>query len=165
MRRLILKARGITRVFQVGAAEVHALRGVDLALPEGDFAAILGPPGAGKSTLLRILGFVDSPTAGDLYYQGRLVTSLSDAERALLRSEGVTLVTAEAEQRLALCGALDRRPTVLLVDEPGEPVAELLRGLVQGGLTVLLTTGDPEVAARCLTVYRMRDGVLRRLGS
>ncbi|HYG58140.1 MAG TPA: ATP-binding cassette domain-containing protein, partial [Symbiobacteriaceae bacterium] len=60
MKRLILQARGITRVFQAGGREVHALRRVDLALPEGDFAAILGPPGAGKSTLLRILGFLDS---------------------------------------------------------------------------------------------------------
>ena len=160
MKRLILQARGITRVFQAGGREVHALRRVDLALPEGDFAAILGPPGAGKSTLLRILGFLDSPTEGDLLYEGRLVTHVAEAEREQLQSNGVAYLP-EGDQGVAQ--ALARRPAVLLVDEPEERVLDQLVYLHQCGLTILLATEDPEAAACTLTLYGMRDGMIRRI--
>jgi len=178
MRRLILQARGITRVFRVNGHEVHAIRGVDLAVPEGEFAAILGPSGAGKSTLLGILAFRDSPTAGDLFYRGRLVSGLDEAERELLRLNGVGLVPPappgrppEEEERRAIGQSLASRPAVLLVDEPtgrldsqaGARIMGLLSDLHRSGLSVLLTTDDPEVAACCPTLYRMRDGILTRI--
>lgn len=151
---------------------------MDLAVPEGDLAAILGPSGAGKTTLLRILAFLDAPTEGDLFYCGRLVSGRREEERAELRLSAVAYVPpvlpglpAEAHQRDAIHRALAGGPPLLLVDEPtgrldsaaGGRILALLSGLHQSGLGLLLATDDPEVAACCLTVYRMRDGMLRRL--
>jgi len=73
MERVLLEARRLTKVYQTGTP---VLQGIDLTLRRGDRAAIVGPPGAGKSTLLRILAFRERPTAGDLFWQGRLVTEL-----------------------------------------------------------------------------------------
>ncbi|HLQ43532.1 MAG TPA: ABC transporter ATP-binding protein, partial [Planctomycetaceae bacterium] len=75
----VYQARGITKVYRMGEVEVHALRGVDLDLYEGEFIVLLGPSGSGKSTLLNILGGLDVPTAGTVTYRGRDLTSDDDA--------------------------------------------------------------------------------------
>ena len=72
-------ARGITKIYRMGEVEVHALRGVDLDLFEGEFVVLLGPSGSGKSTLLNILGGLDVPTAGHVSYRGKDLTSNDDA--------------------------------------------------------------------------------------
>lgn len=171
MRKLILQARGITRIYPEGG-QVHALRGVDLTVHEGDLAAVLGPSGAGKSTLLRILALLDRPTAGDLFYRTRLVSGLAEAELAAIRAAGIAHLPAtapEASQREAINRACAGRPELLLADEPtgrldsaaGARILALLRELNQSGLAILLATDDPEAAAACPTIYRMRDGLLR----
>ncbi len=82
-RRAVFAMRGVTRVYLMGEVEVHALRGVDLELHEGEFTVLLGPSGSGKSTLLNILGGLDRPTAGRVTWRG---VDLSEArERALTR--------------------------------------------------------------------------------
>jgi putative ABC transport system ATP-binding protein len=75
----VYQARGITKVYRMGEVEVHALRGVDLDLYEGEFIVLLGPSGSGKSTLLNILGGLDVPTAGTVTYRGKDLTSNDDA--------------------------------------------------------------------------------------
>ena len=60
----VLQARGLTKVYKMGEVDVHALRGVDVTLYEGEFLVLLGPSGSGKSTLLNILGGLDVPTSG-----------------------------------------------------------------------------------------------------
>ena len=60
-----LAAHGVTKIYGSGEVEVHALRGVDLALRSGELVVLLGPSGSGKSTLLNILGGLDTPTAGE----------------------------------------------------------------------------------------------------
>lgn len=75
----VYQARGITKVYRMGEVEVHALRGVDLDLYQGEFIVLLGPSGSGKSTLLNILGGLDVPTAGTVTYRGKDLTSNDDA--------------------------------------------------------------------------------------
>jgi putative ABC transport system ATP-binding protein len=71
---------------------VHALRGVDLTLADGDYAAIMGPSGSGKSTLLNILGLLDRPDAGSYRLDGVETTTLPEERRARLRRERIGFV-------------------------------------------------------------------------
>ncbi len=85
-------ARGLTRVYRMGALEVAALRGVDLDLARGEFVVILGPSGSGKSTLLNILGALDAPTSGTLFFQDHDLTMADDAARTEFRRDHVGFV-------------------------------------------------------------------------
>ncbi|GAP65479.1 MAG TPA: ABC transporter ATP-binding protein [Mizugakiibacter sp.] len=80
---LVFRARGLTKVYRMGEVEVHALRGVDLDLHGGELVVLLGPSGSGKSTLLNILGGLDVPTAGQVWYHGEDLTAAG--ARALTR--------------------------------------------------------------------------------
>jgi putative ABC transport system ATP-binding protein len=88
----VIDARGLTKTFPMGAGPVHALCDVSLRVDAGDYLAIRGPSGCGKSTLLHILGCVETPTAGELVFDGRSVEALSDAERSLLRLKSIGFV-------------------------------------------------------------------------
>ncbi len=77
----VFRARGITKVYRMGEVEVHALRGVDLDLFQGEFVVMLGPSGSGKSTLLNILGGLDVPSAGSVRYRDHDLSAAG--ERAL----------------------------------------------------------------------------------
>jgi ABC-type antimicrobial peptide transport system, ATPase component len=78
-----LRARGLKKVYRTGEVEVHALRGVDLDLMPRELVVLLGPSGSGKSTLLNILGGLDTPTGGELWFRDRELTRSDD--RALTR--------------------------------------------------------------------------------
>jgi putative ABC transport system ATP-binding protein len=65
-------ARGLTKVYGTGPSAVHALRGVDLDLAEGEITVLLGASGSGKSTLLNILGGLDAPSAGSVLFRGAI---------------------------------------------------------------------------------------------
>ena len=88
----LVEGKGLVRVFGNAGAEVPALRGVDIAIEEGENVAIVGPSGCGKSTLLAILGGLDRPTAGELWLDGRRVDQLSASEWARLRRKSVGFV-------------------------------------------------------------------------
>jgi len=81
----MIELRGVSRVFQVGDSEVHALRSLDLDVAAGEYMAIMGPSGSGKSTLLNILGCLDRPSAGTYRLDGRDVGTLPDSETAEVR--------------------------------------------------------------------------------
>ena len=82
---VILSARNLRRVFQLGESRVEALRDVSLDIRRGDFVAIVGPSGSGKSTLLHLLGLIDSPTAGSVAIRGEPAHHFGRERRARLR--------------------------------------------------------------------------------
>lgn len=81
----VIELKAVTKVYGSGAAAMHALRGVDLLIKRGEFVAVMGPSGSGKSTCMNILGCLDTPTAGQYFFEGVEVGMLSRNERALLR--------------------------------------------------------------------------------
>ena len=88
----VFAARDITKVYHMGEVDVHALRGVDLDLYRGEFVVLLGPSGSGKSTLLNILGGLDSPSSGTVYYRDRQLTNFDDAGLTQYRRNHVGFV-------------------------------------------------------------------------
>jgi len=89
---LLLRTVGLTKIFRGEGVSVPALRGVDLALHPGEFAAIIGPSGSGKSTLLHIVGGLEPPTSGEIWLNGERVDRLSQARWAILRRRHVGFV-------------------------------------------------------------------------
>ena len=91
-RALVFRARGISKVYDMGEVQVHALRGVDLDLFEGELSVLLGPSGSGKSTLLNILGGLDTPTGGTVHYRGGELTAADEKELTRYRRHHVGFV-------------------------------------------------------------------------
>ncbi len=92
MSETVFQARALTKVYRMGEAEVHALRGVDLEIHAGEFIVLLGPSGSGKSTLLNILGGLDTPTTGDVRFLEHQLTGADEAELTRYRREHVGFV-------------------------------------------------------------------------
>lgn len=82
----------VSKVYRMGEVEIHALRGVDFDLYPGEFVVLLGPSGSGKSTLLNILGGLDVPTSGEVYYRDHNLTAADDKELTRFRREHVGFV-------------------------------------------------------------------------
>lgn len=80
-----IELKAVTKVYGAGQAAIHALRGVDLRIDEGDFVAVMGPSGSGKSTCMNIIGCLDTPSAGSYRFRGLDVGHLDRNQRALLR--------------------------------------------------------------------------------
>jgi len=81
----IAEVRDLVKTYQMGPVQVQALRGVHVAIEEGDYVAIMGPSGSGKSTFLNIVGCLDTPTAGAYFLGGEDVARLSDSELSAIR--------------------------------------------------------------------------------
>lgn len=88
----LIELKGITKNYRLGRTTVPALRGVDLTLERGEFAALWGPSGSGKSSLLNLIGLIDVPSAGAVLLDGRDTASLDDAARASLRNRHIGFV-------------------------------------------------------------------------
>jgi putative ABC transport system ATP-binding protein len=215
----VIEVQGVTKVYRLGETDVHALRGVDLGIGQGEMTAIMGPSGSGKSTLMAILGCLDTPTEGAYRLLGHDVSRLSERQLARVRREQIGFVfqtfnllpratalentelpllyagaprrqeRAQAaleavglgdrlkhrpaqlsggeRQRVAIARALVNEPAIVLADEPtgnldsrtGEEVLETLSRLHQErGLTLVIVTHDPQVAARTQRIVHLRDG-------
>ena len=111
--RTVFTARGLTKIYHMGDVDIHALRGIDLELFESEFVVLLGPSGSGKSTLLNILGGLDTPTAGQIFYNGRDLTAVSESELTLFRRQNVGFVF----QFYNLIPSLTARENVAVVTE------------------------------------------------
>jgi putative ABC transport system ATP-binding protein len=89
---VVIDARDLTKIYQMGEVEVHALRGASLQVSRGELVAIMGPSGSGKSTMMNILGCLDQPTSGEYYLDGVEVEQLDDDQLAEIRSKKIGFV-------------------------------------------------------------------------
>ena len=219
----MIAVRDLTKVYQMGEHEVHALRGVSFEIQRGEFVSIMGPSGSGKSTLMNVLGCLDTPTSGSYLLDGEEVAHLAGDELSYVRANKLGFVFQQynllprqsalrnvempllyrgvhpnerhrraatalrivgmaeriyhrpnelsggQQQRVAIARALVGSPAVVLADEPtgaldtrttSEIMGIFQRLNEQQGLTVILVTHEPEVAAFSRRILLMRDGEL-----
>ena len=89
---MLIDIRDITKFYQMGQEEVHALSGVNLGVERGEYVAIMGPSGSGKSTLMNLIGCLDTPTSGSYVLNGREVARMTDDELAAIRNQEIGFV-------------------------------------------------------------------------
>ncbi|MFY0312190.1 ABC transporter ATP-binding protein [Leisingera sp. D0M16] len=121
----VFTMKGVTKVYDTGGAKVHALAGVDLELPGGELAVLLGPSGSGKSTLLNILGGLDHVTDGRVWFRDLELTAMRDRELTRYRRDHVGFIF----QFYNLVPSLTARENVQLVTDVARdpmPAAEAL---------------------------------------
>lgn len=92
MTQAVLELKHISKSFCLEAVEVHALKDINLTIKKGELAAIIGPSGSGKSTLMYIMGFLDTPTSGQVIFEGKDVSKLNENQQAQIRNEKVGFV-------------------------------------------------------------------------
>ena len=221
--RALIELKGVGRVYGTGSAAVHALRGVDLTIAQGDFMAVMGPSGSGKSTAMNILGCLDTPTSGTYSFMGVDVGRLTRNQRALLRRnylgfvfQGFNLLNRTSalenvelpliyrgdpqrarreqarqalaqvgltgwedhtpgelsggqQQRVAIARAMVTQPLILLADEPTGNLdsarsIEIMNLLTEinrdKGVTVIMVTHEPDMAAYAKRTVHFRDGII-----
>ncbi|MFH1230317.1 MAG: ABC transporter ATP-binding protein [Planctomycetota bacterium] len=90
--KIILKIDNVSRSFKTGNSFLEILKNISLEIKESEVLSIIGPSGAGKSTLLHIMGLLDKPTAGDVFFRGKNIYSLPTAEQAKLRNSSFAFV-------------------------------------------------------------------------
>ncbi len=132
----VIETSGLTKVYQMGEMEVHALRGVDLTVEDGEFVSIMGASGSGKSTLMNVIGCLDRPTSGEYLLSGRDVSELTPNEFAEVRNTKIGFVF-QVFNLLPRTTALDNVELPLLYDHTGrirDPRAEAVASLERVGL-------------------------------
>ena len=89
---VVICTEDLWKTYEMGSEQVHALRGVNVDIRKGEYAAIMGPSGSGKSTLMNLIGCLDSPSKGSYWLAGRLVSDLDDDELAYIRNKEIGFV-------------------------------------------------------------------------
>ncbi len=118
---IILKATGLTKVYNPDTVPVHALRGVDLEVHEGEFTAIVGPSGSGKTTLLNIIGGLDRPSEGKVWINGTDISTLSENRLIDFRRDNIGFVF-QSYNLIPVLTARENTEFVMLLQ--GRPKAE-----------------------------------------
>ena len=132
----LIETRGVTKVYHMGDVVVHALRGVDLAVEDGEFVALMGASGSGKSTLMNVLGCLDEATSGEYHLGGVDVHELTGDEFAEIRNQKIGFVF-QGFNLLARTSALDNVELPLLYDRSArieDPRAAAVEALERVGL-------------------------------
>jgi putative ABC transport system ATP-binding protein len=89
---IVIRTYDLWKTYVMGDQEIHAVSGVDLEIRRGEYVAIMGPSGSGKSTLMNLIGCLDTPTKGQYYINGRLVSEMNDDELARIRNKEIGFV-------------------------------------------------------------------------
>jgi putative ABC transport system ATP-binding protein len=220
---MMIEMENVTKSYHMGTQVVHALRGVDLRIAEGEFVAIMGPSGSGKSTLMNVLGCLDVPSGGTYKLDGIDVSDLTDNDQARIRNRRIGFVFQQfnllprttavkqvalplmyggmgraerlakakealtavglaermdhkpdelsggQQQRVAIARALATDPAIILADEPtgaldthtGEEILGIFKQLnKEKGITIIMITHEPEIAAHAERTIWIRDGLI-----
>src|SRR5262245_30305623 len=88
----LIKTENLWKTYEMGAEKIHALAGVSFNVTKGEYLAIMGPSGSGKSTLMNLIGCLDTPTQGQYFINGRLVSAMNDDELAFIRNREIGFV-------------------------------------------------------------------------
>ena len=213
----VIRLEDIRKIYRLGDQDVEVLKGVSIRIEHGEMVSLTGASGSGKSTLMNLLGFLDRPTSGRYWFEGRDLSHLSPDElgfvfqsfQLLARTSAVDNVLLPLEygpprfsasearrracellervglgsrldhepsqlsggqqQRVAIARALINQPSLLLADEPtgnldsktSREILALFQALHRDdGLTIVLVTHDPHVAANAERVIRVSDGLV-----
>jgi len=89
---IVIRTYDLWKTYIMGDQEIHAVSGVDITIRRGEYVAIMGPSGSGKSTLMNLIGCLDTPTKGQYYINGRLVSEMTDDELARIRNKEIGFV-------------------------------------------------------------------------
>src|SRR3984893_16928722 len=89
---IVIRTYDLWKTYVMGDQEIHAVSGVDIQIKRGEYVAIMGPSGSGKSTLMNLIGCLDTPTRGQYYINGRLVSEMTDDELARIRNKEIGFV-------------------------------------------------------------------------
>jgi putative ABC transport system ATP-binding protein len=89
---IVIRTYDLWKTYIMGDQEIHAVSGVDITIKRGEYVAIMGPSGSGKSTLMNLIGCLDTPTKGQYYINGRLVSEMNDDELARIRNKEIGFV-------------------------------------------------------------------------
>jgi len=118
---VLIQTLDLWKTYQMGAEEIHALRGVSFEITRGEYVAIMGPSGSGKSTMMNLIGCLDTPSKGKYYLNGRLVSEMNDDELAHIRNKEIGFVF-QTFNLLARATALHNVELPLIYN--GTPAAE-----------------------------------------
>jgi putative ABC transport system ATP-binding protein len=132
----LIELKNLTKTYRMGEIDVHALRGIDMTIKEGQFLAITGASGSGKSTMLNILGCLDLPSAGEYILEGIRVGALGKGELANIRNEKIGFVF-QGFNLLPRTSALENVELPLFYDRAGrikDPAAKAIEVLTRVGL-------------------------------
>ena len=89
---MLIRVKGIKKIYEVGIQKIEAVAGVDLEIGENEYVSVMGPSGSGKSTLMNILGCLDTPSEGEYYLNGEEVSNLNDDKLAYIRNSEIGFV-------------------------------------------------------------------------
>ena len=120
---IVIQTEDLWKTYEMGVERLHALQGVSIQIRKGEYVAIMGPSGSGKSTLMNLIGCLDSPTSGNYWLAGRLVSQLDDDELAYIRNKEIGFVF-QTFNLLARATALHNVELPMIYN--GTPTAERL---------------------------------------
>ena len=109
MNEPLLSARGLSKSYVMGRRTLEVLRAVDLDVARGEFLALRGASGAGKSTLLHLIGGLDSPNAGEIFFDGQNLAAFSESELTHFRNRRVGFVSWARISQRRRCGETSRQ--------------------------------------------------------